>query len=160
MPNLIRFVVVVVVVVLAQNWGETIRNFVLFLFFGYFGGRNSLSRYLMLWGAPLCFILQARPVKMWSKILFYMMSNPPGIVLSLLPAPQQAILSFNMEKAYTALYATEAEKAEIASRFQHTNDEDEDEDEDDEEEEEEEESDDEEFESSEYDSDEDETDVE
>jgi len=85
-----------------------------------------------------------------------MMSNPPGIVLSLLPAPQQAILSFNMENAYTALYATEAEKAEIESRFQHTNDEDEDEDDD----EEEEESDDEEFESSEYDSDEDETDVE
>ena len=85
-----------------------------------------------------------------------MMSNPPGIVLSLLPAPQQAILSFNMENAYTALYATEAEKAEIASRFQHTNDEEEDEDDD----EEEEESNDEEFESSEYDSDEDETDVE
>ena len=66
-----------------------------------------------------------------------MMSNPPGIVLSLLPAPQQAILSFNVEKAYTALYATEAEKAEIASRFQHSNDEDEEDEEEDEEEEDE-----------------------
>ena len=66
----------------------------------------------------------------------------------MLPAPQQAILSFNMENAYTALYATEAEKAQIASRLQHTTDEDEDE-EDEDDEEVEEESDDEEFESSE-----------
>lgn len=78
----------------------------------------------MLWGAPLCFILQARPVKMWSKILFYMMSNPPGIIASLLAAPQQAILNFDMEKSYAALYATEEEKAaaaaanEVASKHQ------------------------------------------
>lgn len=58
----------------------------------------------MLWGAPLCFILQARPVKMWSKILFYLMANPPGIISSLLPAPQQAILNADMEKSYAALY--------------------------------------------------------
>ena len=58
----------------------------------------------MLWGAPLCFILQARPVKMWSKTLFYLMANPPGIISSLLPAPQQAILNADMEKSYAALY--------------------------------------------------------
>jgi hypothetical protein len=85
----------------------------LFLFFGYFGGRNSLSRYLMLWGAPLCFILQARPVKMWGKILFYMMVNPPGIVLSLLAAPQQAILSIDFEKSFSALYGASSEEHEI-----------------------------------------------
>jgi hypothetical protein len=64
----------------------------------------------MLWGAPLCFILQARPVKMWSKMLFYMMVNPPGIVLSLLPAPQQALLSMDLEKSYAALYSNEEDE--------------------------------------------------
>ena len=48
---------------------------------------------------------------MWSKTLFYMIANPPGIVLSLLPAPQQAILIFNAEKSYSALYSTEEERA-------------------------------------------------
>jgi hypothetical protein len=95
---------------LSQHWGETIRNFLLFLFFGYFGGRDTVSRTVMLWGAPLCFILQARPIKIWSKVLFYSMVDPPGIVLSLLPAPQQAILSMNMEQSYAALYSTEEEK--------------------------------------------------
>lgn len=61
----------------------------------------------MLWGAPLCFISQARPVKIWSKQLFFMCSYPPGIVLSLLPAPQQAILNMDLDKSYTALYAPE-----------------------------------------------------
>jgi hypothetical protein len=65
----------------------------------------------MLWGAPLCFILQARPVKIWSKQLFYMCSFPPGVVLSLLPAPQQAILNMDMEKAHAALYAPEEQIA-------------------------------------------------
>jgi hypothetical protein len=32
------------------------------------------------------------------------MSNPPGIFLSLLPAPQQAILSFNENDAREELY--------------------------------------------------------
>lgn len=58
----------------------------------------------MLWGAPLCFVLQARPVKIWSKVAFYMISNPPSIVSSLLPAPQQAILNADLEKSYAALY--------------------------------------------------------
>lgn len=44
-----------------------------------------------------------------------MMVNPPGIVLSLLPAPQQAILSFDADNAYAALYSTEEEKAAMAT---------------------------------------------
>ncbi|CAJ1952356.1 unnamed protein product [Cylindrotheca closterium] len=86
------------------DWGETIRNFLLFLFFGYFGGKATISRRLMLLCAPLCFILQARPVKILAKVLFYMFHNPPGIVLSLLPAPQQTMLSMDEDEAYVALY--------------------------------------------------------
>ena len=70
----------------------------------------------MLWGAPMCFILQARPVKLLFKQTFFLMSNPPGIFLSLLPAPQQALLNFDMEKAYNALYQTEQEKAREAAK--------------------------------------------
>ena len=70
----------------------------------------------MLWGAPMCFILQARPVKLLFKQIFFLMSNPPGIFLSLLPAPQQALLNFDMEKAYNALYQTEQEKAREAAK--------------------------------------------
>jgi hypothetical protein len=47
---------------------------------------------------------------MWSKMLFYMMTNPPGIVLSLLPAPQQAILAMDMEKSFAALYNPDGKK--------------------------------------------------
>merc|ERR1711935_873614 len=51
------------------NWGDTLRNFCLFLFFGWFGGRTITSRAILLLGAPLCFIVQARPVKLLSKEL-------------------------------------------------------------------------------------------
>jgi len=87
-----------------QNWEEAIKQSLLFLFLGYFGGKNSFSRHLLLWGAPLSFALQARPVKMWFKIAFYMMSNPPLILLSFLPAPQQAILSVDLRASCVALY--------------------------------------------------------
>lgn len=86
------------------NWEEAIKQSLLFLFLGYFGGKNSFSRHLLLWGAPLSFALQARPVKMWFKIAFYMMSNPPLILLSFLPAPQQAILSVDLRASCVALY--------------------------------------------------------
>jgi len=92
------------------NWTDAIKNFVLFLFFGYFGGKNSFSRHLLLWGAPLSFALQARPVKMWLKLIFYMLSNPPSILLSFLPAPQQAILSVDLEKSCVALYGEDGAK--------------------------------------------------
>lgn len=68
----------------------------------------------MLWGAPMCFLLQARPAKMWSKIIFYMLSNPPGIVSSLLPAPEQAILNANLEKSYNILYRPDEVEKEKA----------------------------------------------
>ena len=70
----------------------------------------------MLWGAPMCFILQARPVKLFFKQAFFVLSDPPGIFLSLLPAPQQALLNFDMEKAYNALYQTEKQKAAEAAK--------------------------------------------
>ncbi len=99
---------------LKQDWAETIYNSLLLLFFGFFGGRNSVSRTVMLWGAPMCFILQARPVKMWSKILFYLMANPPGVISSLLPAPQQAILNANIEESFAALYRSSEEETSKA----------------------------------------------
>lgn len=58
-------------------------------------------------GAPLCFVLQARPVKIAMKQLFYTVGNPPAILLSLLPAPQQAIMSLNYDAAMTDLYGKE-----------------------------------------------------
>ena len=72
-----------------------------------------MSRNLLLLGAPLCFVLQARPVKIGLKQVFYACANPPGILLSLLPAPQQVILNFDIEKAEQALYGVEAKVEEI-----------------------------------------------
>eukprot|EP00557_Chaetoceros_sp_GSL56_P012994 CAMPEP_0176477600 /NCGR_PEP_ID=MMETSP0200_2-20121128/715_1 /TAXON_ID=947934 /ORGANISM="Chaetoceros sp., Strain GSL56" /LENGTH=456 /DNA_ID=CAMNT_0017873433 /DNA_START=163 /DNA_END=1533 /DNA_ORIENTATION=- len=92
------------------NWPDTIRNFVLFLFFGYFGGRNAMSRTIMLLGAPACFIIQARPVKVAIKQLFYTIGEPPGILLSLLPAPQQAIMSCDYDSALKSVYGDDIEK--------------------------------------------------
>lgn len=88
------------------QWSTTIRNSILFLFFGYFGGRNSFSQTLLLLLSPLCFVIQTRPIKLFLKQLFYTMGEPPGIILSLLPAPQQAIMSCDysaiMKKLYTS----------------------------------------------------------
>jgi len=86
------------------NWPDTLRNFLLFLFFGYFGGRNAMSRTIMLLGAPACFIIQARPVKVAIKQLVYTIGKPPGILLSLLPAPRQAIMSCDYDMALKSLY--------------------------------------------------------
>uniref|UniRef100_A0A7S2S604 Uncharacterized protein n=1 Tax=Eucampia antarctica TaxID=49252 RepID=A0A7S2S604_9STRA len=90
------------------NWPDTIRNFFLFLFFGYFGGRSVFSRSVMLLGAPMCFFLQLRPVKIMLKQLFYAIGQPPGIFLSLLAAPQQAIMSLNYNAAMRDLYGEHA----------------------------------------------------
>jgi len=86
------------------NWADTIRNFLLFLFFGYFGGKNATSRTIMLLGAPACFIIQARPVKIAMKQLFYAIGEPHGLFLSLLPAPQQAIMSCDYDESMKGLY--------------------------------------------------------
>lgn len=60
-------------------------------------------------------MIQARPVKIYLKQAFYACANPPGIFLSLLPAPQQAILDFNEEEARKVLYGvSEAESKEDA----------------------------------------------
>jgi len=93
------------------NWPDTIRNFLLFLFFGILGGHSTISRNLLLLGAPMCFILQARPVKILIKQAFYYCSKPPSILLSLLPAPQQAILDFRLDTELQALYGIETQDA-------------------------------------------------
>jgi hypothetical protein len=77
----------------------------LFLFFGHFGGRTPASRAILLLGAPAVFVLQARPVKLWMKQLLYaLLDQPPGIFLSLLPAPQQTILSLRVGEAMQIVY--------------------------------------------------------
>lgn len=86
------------------NWADTTRNSLLFLFFGYFGGRNSFSRTFLLLSSPLCFFIQTRPVKVAMKQLFYTLGEPPGIFLSLLPAPQQAIMSLDYGGVMKGLY--------------------------------------------------------
>ena len=87
------------------HWGDTIRHFCLFLFFGYFGGRTPFSRAILLLGAPSVFLLQARPVKLMIKqVVYALLDHPPGILLSLLPAPQQAILSMDYAKSMKAVY--------------------------------------------------------
>jgi hypothetical protein len=87
------------------NWAVTIRHFLLFLFFGWFGGRTPTSRAILLLGAPSVFVLQARPVKfMIKQIVYTLLDHPPGIVLSLLPAPQQKILSLNVDDELDAVY--------------------------------------------------------
>lgn len=80
---------------------------------------------MLLLGAPLCFVLQARPVKIMLKQVFYAMSHPPGIFLSLLPAPQQAILSFREDDAMVELYGAQSDTVEMGTT---DNDEDENED--------------------------------
>jgi hypothetical protein len=87
------------------DWPVTIRHFCLFLFFGWFGGRTPDSRAILLLRAPSVFVLQARSVKLLLKQLLYtLFDHPPGILLSLLPAPQQAILSLNVPKAMNTMY--------------------------------------------------------
>lgn len=98
------------------DWADSIRNFLLFLFFGWFGGRTATSRAILLLGAPSVFVLQARPVKLLIRQLFYaLFDQPPVFFLSLLPAPQQAILSLNMRKAMHTLYGEHIRSA-TASR--------------------------------------------
>ncbi|KAL3811412.1 hypothetical protein ACHAXA_005313, partial [Cyclostephanos tholiformis] len=95
-----------------KNWADTTRNSLLFLFFGYFGGRNSFSRTLLLLSSPLCFVIQTRPVKVAVKQLFYSIGQPPGIFLSLLPAPQQAIMSCDYAALMRGLYGEDALEGE------------------------------------------------
>lgn len=68
-----------------------------------------MSRAVLLLGAPMCFIIQARPVKLWVKeMLYILLGDPPSIILSLLPAPQQACLSLSDEDALRLIYGNDA----------------------------------------------------
>ena len=89
------------------DWFETIKTFVLFLFFGYFGGKTFLSRALLILAAPLSILIQTRLLKVWIKTAFYCLMNPPLILQSLLPAPEQAILSANVETLFEDLYGSD-----------------------------------------------------
>jgi hypothetical protein len=99
------------------QWGDTLRYFCLFIFFGYFGGRTPASRAILLLGAPSVFVLQARPVKLLLKqVLYTLLDHPYGILLSLLPAPQQAILSLNHAEAMKTIYGIPAPAAGKATK--------------------------------------------
>ena len=88
-----------------EDWNKAMKHCLLFLFFGYFGGRTTLSRTILLLGAPLMILLQTRFMKLYIRQLLYtVLYNPPSIVLSLLPAPQQGILSLNMSDAMKRIY--------------------------------------------------------
>ncbi|GKY90535.1 hypothetical protein MPSEU_000027200 [Mayamaea pseudoterrestris] len=87
------------------SWADTIRTICLFLFFGYFGGRSPTSRAILLLGAPSVVFLQARPVKVWlRRLLYFALTHPPSIFLSLLPAPQQALLSVDVDHDLAVMY--------------------------------------------------------
>jgi hypothetical protein len=64
----------------------------------------------MLLGAPACFIIQARPVKVAIKQLFYTIGEPPGILLTLLPAPLQAIMSCDYDMALKGVYGDDIDQ--------------------------------------------------
>ena len=88
------------------SWAATIRTMCLFVFFGLVGGRTPLSKAILLLAAPSVLVLQARPVKVfWKQFLYTLIQDPPGIVLSLLPAPQQTIFQLAAwSKALQTLY--------------------------------------------------------
>jgi hypothetical protein len=88
-----------------EDWNRAMKHCLLFLFFGYFGGRTTLSRTILLLGAPLMILIQTRFMKLYLRqLLYFVLYNPPAIVLSLLPAPQQAILSLNISDAMKRIY--------------------------------------------------------
>jgi hypothetical protein len=77
------------------------------LFFGWFGGRTVLSRSVLLIGAPGIIVCKARFMKSYLRqVLYALLYHPPAIVLSLFPAPQQAILSLNVRTAMATLYGS------------------------------------------------------
>jgi hypothetical protein len=84
----------------------------MFLFFGFFGGRSALSKNLLLLAAPMSLVIQTRPFKIWLKTAFYMLVNPPDVLLTLLPAPQKAILGVSIDDSYAVLYGSAASSSE------------------------------------------------
>jgi hypothetical protein len=87
------------------NWYYTGRAMFALIFCGYFGGKTNFSKSILLLGAPLIVIMQLRPVKaVLTQILYAILLHPPSIVLSLLPVPQQVLLSMDVEAAMIAIY--------------------------------------------------------
>ena len=83
-----------------------------------------MSRAILLIGAPMCFIIQARPVKLfWKQFLYVVLRNPPSLVLSLLPAPQQAMLSLSDDDAMQLIYGDEYIRSTAGSAEAGVNDE-------------------------------------
>jgi hypothetical protein len=88
-----------------EDWYQTFKHCVLFLFFGGIGGRTALSRSILLIGAPGIIVCQARFMKSYLRqVIYALLYYPPAIVLSLFPAPQQAIVSLNVHTAMATLY--------------------------------------------------------
>lgn len=87
------------------NWFYTGRAMFALLFCGFFGGKSAFSKSIMLLGAPLIVILQLRPVKAaLTQLIYALLLHPPSIILSLLPVPQQVMLSMDVDAAMIAIY--------------------------------------------------------
>jgi len=85
------------------DWGDTTRNFLLFLFFGYFGTADELCRQALMLMAPMCFVIQYRPVKVGIKQLFYdRCAGMSEFVLTMLPVTTQTILKMTRAEAVEA----------------------------------------------------------
>lgn len=71
-----------------------------------------MSRVLLLLGAPLCFIIQARPVKLFmAECMYILLKDPPAFILSLLPAPQQVMLNLSDKECMKLIYGEDEYKA-------------------------------------------------
>jgi len=97
-----------------QSWSDTIRYICLFIIFGLFGGRTPSSRLILLLGAPSVLFFQARPVKLlWKHVLYTLINDPPGILLSMLPAPQQALFHLDMAQAMQDIYGDHTAETKV-----------------------------------------------
>lgn len=59
----------------------------------------------------MCFVIQTRPAKILIKQVFYGVGTPPGILLSLLPAPQQKIMDLDFNIAMQDLYGSPSSRS-------------------------------------------------
>lgn len=58
-------------------------------------------------------------MKIAMKQLFYTIGEPPAVVLSLLPAPQQAIMALNYDSAMAELYGKEGKSLGASGELGH-----------------------------------------
>jgi len=90
-----------------QNWPATLWNVCLCLLLGYFGGRTPSSRAILYLGAPLALVGNARPIRrLVMQVAYFLLLNQPksSVILSLIPAPQQLIISLNEREIMHELY--------------------------------------------------------